>query len=285
MIDLHIHTTASDGTVSPSGVVRMAKAVGLSAVAITDHDCVDGIPEFRDQCRAVGIEAVNGIEIGVEHDHGTMHLLGYFIDPVSSPLKNLIETIGRERKRRMEKIVRRLVRVGVEVKLDEVYEVAGSAPPGRPHVALMLSNRGVVGSIEEAFVHFLREGAPAYQSRVKPSVTEAIEAIHAAGGVAVLAHPVTLGLESRELFDVVEDLTSKGLSGVEVYYPTQQENFRQELLLIARSLSLAVTGGSDFHGDVKPDFKIGVGKGDLNISDSLLHDLKKRSISGKERGR
>ncbi len=285
MIDLHIHTTASDGTVSPTGVVRMAKKAGLAAIGVTDHDTVDAIPEFLRECTAAGIEGVPGIEVGVEHEPGIMHLLGYFIDPDSRQLLDLLEIIGRDRVRRMEGIVERLVGLGVKILPEEISVEAGTAPPGRPHVAILLRNRGVVGSIEEAFVRYLREGSPAYQARVKPTVAEAIEVIDGAGGIAVLAHPISLGLEGGELYGVLRDLAEQGLTGVEVYYPTQEQACREELLRIARSLSLAVAGGSDFHGDVKPDFTIGVGRGDLEIPDSVLHELKRRCRSKKEQGR
>jgi predicted metal-dependent phosphoesterase TrpH len=205
-----------------------------------------------------------------------MHLLGYFIDPLDERLLALLARARAGRMRRMEKVVGHLRARGLVVTLEDVGEETGTAPPGRPHVARLLLRKGFVASVQEAFTRYLGKGGLAYVEREKPGFDEVREAIEGAGGITVLAHPISLGMHPEELRGLVEDLAQQGLAGIEVYYPTQQISFRNILLDIARDFSLAVTGGSDFHGDVKPEWAIGRGAGDLAIPYSILEELKQR---------
>lgn len=285
MIDLHVHTSASDGSLSPSEIVKVAARAGLEAIAITDHESVEGTAEFLEESERFGIEALSGIEIGVRHSPGTMHLLGYFIDPFDAGLRELISRVQVGRISRIEKVVARLAEGGVGISAPEVLEEARGSSPGRPHVARLLVRRGVVASIQEAFSRYVGQGGVAYVEREKPTFEEARRAIEGAGGIVVLAHPITLGLSPDGLRHILVDLSQRGLSGVEVYYPTQHGPMRRLLLDIADELSLAVTGGSDFHGDVKSEWKIGVGAGELSIPYAVLGELKKRHHEMKQEGR
>jgi predicted metal-dependent phosphoesterase TrpH len=276
MIDLHIHTDASDGTLSPSEVVRLAARAGLQAIAITDHESMAGTPAFLEECRRQGIEGISGIEIGVRHAPGTMHILGYFVDPFAEGLQALTTRVRAGRVTRIEGVVGRLRERGLGVSTEDVIEEAKGAPMGRPHVARLLVRRGFVSSIQEAFTRYLGKGGLAYMEREKPDFEEVRSAIEEAGGIMVLAHPITLGMFPDGLRSLLEDLSSRGLSGLEVYYPTQQGAVRDLLLEMARDLSLAVTGGSDFHGDVKPEWKMGVGEGDLSVPYTALEELKEK---------
>ncbi|MFQ6105011.1 MAG: PHP domain-containing protein [Candidatus Glassbacteria bacterium] len=276
MIDLHIHTNSSDGSLSPSKVVRLARQADLEAIGITDHDSIDGIGEFMGECRSAGIEGVAGIEIGVKYRLVTMHLLGYFIDPEAVSLGALLGRVKSERVHRIKKVVEKLNGIGVPLDLDEVNQVAGDSPPGRPHVALALKRKGSVESVEEAFSQYLEKGREAFVERYKPTFDEAKRAIEQAGGISVLAHPISIGADCDSLFDLLRKFSGDGLSGVEVYHPNQDEDFQKMLLGMAKKLSLAVTGGSDFHGEAKPEWRIGVGLGDMRIPYVLLGELRKR---------
>jgi len=281
MIDLHLHTDASDGSLRPSVVVKLAIEEGLEAIGITDHDSVDGTREFLKHCRAGGIEGVSGIEIGVKSDSGPMHLLGYFVDPKSTGLRSLIDRVRSYRVVRAEKVVEKLNGAGVDLNIGDIQREAGDSPPGRPHIAMALRNGGFVPSVEEAFSRFLGEGKEAYVERYKPSFDEGIAVISGSGGLPVLAHPVSLGLGRIELFELLKNLVDRGLGGIEVYHPTQGEDLRKDLAEMAGKLSILITGGSDFHGEVRPDWRIGVGLGDISIPYDVLDKMKKsREVAG-----
>jgi predicted metal-dependent phosphoesterase TrpH len=281
MIDLHIHTDASDGSLSPSVVVKLAVETGLEAIAITDHDSVEGVDEFLEHCGKSGIEGVSGIEIGVDFEPGQLHLLGYFIDPGSEDLRSFTNRLRSDRMTRSEKVIEKLNKVGIDLNVEDVVREAGESPPGRPHIALALRNMSFVPSIEEAFRKFLGRDKEAYVERCKPTFDEAVATITGAGGVPVLAHPASLGLGEGELFDTLEDLVGRGLMGVEAYHPTQGEEFRKDLMEMAGKLSIVITGGSDFHGEVRPEWKLGVGVGEMRIPYSVFDKLKsRREVSG-----
>jgi predicted metal-dependent phosphoesterase TrpH len=276
MIDLHIHTDASDGSLRPSAVVKLAIEMGLEAIGITDHDSVDGTGEFLEHCRRGGIEGVSGIEIGVGNKSGPMHLLGYFVDPESAGLRSLIDRVRSDRIVRAKKVIEKLNDNGIDLDISDVQNEAGGSPPGRPHVAMALRNRGFVPSVQEAFSRFLAEGKEAYVERYKPAFDEAVTVITEAGGIPVIAHPVSLGLVRNEMFLFLKNLVDRGLGGIEVYHPTQGGDLRKELTDMAVKLSILITGGSDFHGEVRPDWKMGVGLGDISIPYDVLDTMKKR---------
>ncbi len=274
MVDLHTHSTASDGTFSPKELVRLAKATGLFALALTDHDTVDGLREAEEEARVQGLNFVPGVEISVKFDGpGHCHILGYFVDKNSGILNETLAVLKDARKRRNETMVKKLRDLGVEITLEELEKVAGGGEIGRPHVARLLVEKGVVKSVEEAFERFLKKGAAAYVPKARLSPQEAFHAIKKAGGLCVLAHPVHLKLSPKELANYISSLKSLGLDGIEAYYTDHSPEFTQLCLELAKRHGLLVTGGSDFHGHNKPHIKLGKGLGNLSVPDTCYKEL------------
>jgi len=272
-IDLHTHTTASDGTLSPKELVEHAYGSGLTAVAITDHDTIGGIEEALSQGKKIGLEVVPGVEISVDF-HGEMHILGYFINLESPVLQETLEQLREYRKERNPQIIRKLNDLGFTITLEEVKEVARGAVIGRPHIAKVLLDKGYVQSLDQAFGEYLATGRPAYVKKEKLTPQEAIAAIVSSGGLPVLAHPKYLGLTREELHALLFSLTGVGLKGIEAYYTTHSSAETQFYLALAEQHGLAVTGGSDFHGSNKPDIELGKGLGNLAVKDEVLVKLK-----------
>ncbi|WP_300667158.1 PHP domain-containing protein [Desulfoluna sp.] len=269
-VDLHIHTTASDGSFSPWEVVACARKTGLSAIAITDHDTVEGAREILSAGLPVDLKFITGVEISSSPpapycSQGSFHILGYGIDLDSPPLGEALAALRRQRETRNPQMISRLNTLGVPLTLSEVVAEAGGAVVGRPHMAAVMVRKQAVGSVQEAFDRYLAKGCPAYVEKGRIDFENAVSLIRAAGGLPVLAHPVTVGLPLGELEGLLADLTRRGLAGVEAYYSTHSPEFTQSLLRCAESLGLLVTGGSDFHGEYKSGIHLGVGKGDLHI--------------------
>lgn len=276
-IDLHTHTTASDGTSSPTELVRMAWRLGLAAVAVTDHDTVDGLGEALEAGRALGLEVVPGIEISAEFQPGTMHMLGYFIQPDRPVFAEKLRVLQEARRDRNPIIAEKLNALGLAVTMDEVRAAAGGEQVGRPNFARVLLDKGYVSSMGEAFDRYLTKGGPAYVDKFRLSPADSVELIHQAGGLAVLAHPFTLGLGEQVLETFVADLAACGLDGLEVYYPEHDPDQTRACLELAARHGLAVTGGSDFHGDNKPEVALGSGfQENLAVPAELLEALRRR---------
>jgi predicted metal-dependent phosphoesterase TrpH len=280
-IDLHIHSTASDGSLSPREIIKAAEAVPLRAMAITDHDTIDGSAEALQYSQSTDIEILSGVEISAEFERGAMHLLGYLFRLDDVHLTQALEVVQESRAERNLQIIQRLQDLGIEIVYDEVSEASGGGQVGRPHIAEVLVEKGVVQSIDQAFITFLRKGGPAYVERYRLSPAEAIKAIRLAGGVPVLGHPSTLNTRTEaELDKIIATLKEVGLQGVEVYYPSHGPVRTALYERIARHHGLLVTGGSDFHGAAKSDVHIGFGRGDLRIPYRLVEDLKQTADSG-----
>lgn len=278
-IDLHAHTLYSDGSVSPEELVIMAASAGARAIAITDHDTVDGLAEGRATAERFGIEFVNGIEISAEYEPGTMHILGYYIDDESLFLKSRLAELRIAREERNPKIASRLRSLGFHIDYDEVVKAAGSEIVGRPHFAQLMVKKGYAQSMQDAFTRFLAKGAPAFVDKRRLSPAESIDLIHSAGGVAVLAHPYQLKpLPLEEHGGLIGELTALGLDGVEAIYSRHSQEQRETYSKIAARQGLLVTGGSDFHGSYKPDIDIVIGLGDLKVPYSLLEGLRNRAL-------
>ncbi len=277
MIDLHTHSTASDGTYSPKDLVSLAVDIGLKALALTDHDTVEGLAEAARAAEELGLPFVPGVEISVRFEGaGHCHILGYFVDPASESLKKTLSLLQEARAERNRRMVEKLQALGVEITLAELEEKAGGGEVGRPHLAALLVEKGVVRTVEEAFEKFLKKGAPAYVPKARLSPEEAFSAIQAAGGLAVLAHPVHLKLSPSELADYVARLKDMGLAGLEAYYTDHSPEFTSFCLDLARRFDLVPTGGSDFHGHNKPDIKLGRGFGNLRVPEECYHRLLER---------
>ncbi|MBG0778174.1 MAG: PHP domain-containing protein [Desulfovibrionaceae bacterium] len=273
-IDLHTHSTASDGSLSPSELVALARASHLRALALTDHDTVAGIPEALEAGKREGVEVIPGCELSVTSDHGAMHILGLWVDGNGSGLASTLAELQHYRVNRNHIIIEKLNAIGVAVSYNDVLAVAGDGSVGRPHFAQVLLDKGYATSMQEAFDRYLGAGGRAYEPKRKLSPAEGIALLKAAGATVVLAHPYLLGLNKAELFPVVRALKDAGLDGIEAHYTEHPPSKTKSYLDIAARLDLLVTGGSDFHGAPKPNIQLGRGKGKLRLPYSLLQALK-----------
>ena len=241
--DLHLHTHFSDGTYSPEELVTQAKRQDLQAIALTDHDTVEGCAPTAQACRRVGIEFIPGTELTAEQDGHEIHILGYFIDLQN---RRFLEEIGKfqtVRQNRIREMVQRLNRMDVPLEAEAVFALANCRAPGRPHVARALVQAGLVGSLDEAFERFLKKNRPAWVPKFKMSASEATALIHQSGGVAVMAHP---GLNRTD--EVIPAMVQAGLDGIECFHTKHSTATSEHYLQIARRFELLVTGGSDCHG-------------------------------------
>ncbi|MHB1446325.1 MAG: PHP domain-containing protein [Acidimicrobiales bacterium] len=276
MIDLHTHSTISDGSDDPHHLAELAAAAGCRAFALTDHDRLDGIPEARRRAAELGIEVVPGCEISCEWTSGTFHLLTYFVEAGSDPLASMLVELQEARDDRNPLIIERLAALGLPITMEEVEAESGGIGTGRPHMAAVLVANGAASSVQDAFDRWLGKGRPGYVGKRKLTVAEALAAGRASDGVPVLAHPLSLGLGPAELDSTLAELAGLGLGGVECIYGRYSPDDRDALAALARSHGLAVTGGSDHHGTYKPDLSVGIGTGDLDVPDSALEDLRVR---------
>jgi len=280
MIDLHVHTTASDGTFSPEEVVRRAAEKNLSAIAITDHDTTAGIQPAQDEGVRTKIEVVSGIEISSHWGNGILHILGYFLQLDHPELVKTLHFLQRGRHERIPKILSKLNKHGIHVSLSEVESELSGGVPGRPHVANAMVKKGYVKNIQEAFDVYLRKGAPAYIEKVKLSPAEAVSLVARTAKICVLAHPYTLNAGSPiVLEEIVRRLMSYGLGGIEAYYPEHTAEQTRTFLDLASKLNLAISGGSDFHGSNKPEIEMGVLPGIGALPHSVLSELKRRACN------
>lgn len=257
--DLHTHTTASDGTYTPTELARAAKAARISLLAVTDHDTIAALPEAAGVAEELGIGFVPGVELSVEGAPGKCHLLGLGFDPTHAALRETLVRVSDARRARNGRIVARLQALGVPITLDEVTAVAPpGANVGRPHFAQTLLNKGVVTKREQAFERFLGDDAPAYVPAASLSPAEAIALIHGANGLVFLAHPALVKLAPGELLrNRLIALKALGLDGIEAYYNKHTLPQTERFLEFARGLNLLACGGSDFHGAHKPDVLLG----------------------------
>jgi predicted metal-dependent phosphoesterase TrpH len=277
MIDLHSHTTASDGTYTPEELVRAAAELELEALAITDHDTFSGYEQARETANAVSLRLICGIELSTKirsGDRRTVHLLGYF--PKTEPAQEFrswllqMQEFRRDRNRRLAK---RLQSMGIDVKLEEV-EAVGKNMAGRPHFARLMVTKGYVSNYREAFDRYLDASAPGYVDREEPTLEEGIRRLTDAGGISSIAHPVRLSMtdaaEEEELFAT---MANRGLHAIEAFHSDHTAEDIERYLGLARKYGLKVTGGSDFHGALKPNVQLGVGTGTLKIPLSVLEAL------------
>ena len=276
MIDLHTHSTVSDGSDPPERIPELAAANGCGAVALTDHDRMDGVDAAAKRAAEVGVELVPGCEISCEVERGTMHVLIYFVEPGGALDAELLR-LQEARDARNARMFRRLSdELGLPITPEEVEEEAGGKGIGRPHVAAVLVRNGVVENIQEAFDRYLAKGQPGYVEKERLYPDRALELARAEGAVPVLAHPLSLGLEPAELDRTLGELTALGLVGAEAIYGRYTPDERSAVAALARGHGLVVTGGSDYHGTYKPDLEVGIGGGDLQVPDSALEELAAR---------
>ncbi|MEA4882106.1 MAG: PHP domain-containing protein [Clostridia bacterium] len=267
--DLHCHTTASDGTFTPGELVQEAARRGLTAIAVTDHDSVDGVAEASAMGAEVGVWVVPGVEISTDLDNGEIHVLGYFINTRDGRLSDLLSSQRESRHARVVQMIGKLADLGVHISLEDVMACAGDGALGRPHVAAALIRAGYVTSWDDAFARYIGRHASAYVRRSKLTPTDAVTEISAAGGVSVLAHP---GLSNRD--DMIPQLVRAGLAGIEAIYPDHSREQRLHYERVAAQYGLIVTGGSDCHG---PRSKSGVVLGKATVDQSVVASLAARS--------
>lgn len=253
-IDLHTHSSISDGTEPPAEVIAQASRAGLDVVALTDHDTVGGWEEAAGAAAKVGIGLVRGIEISCKRDGKSIHLLGYLTRADDPDLAAELEAARESRFTRMDRIVERLAADGIPVSIEEVRaQLAPGATLGRPHLADALVESGVVGNRGEAFARFLHNDSPYYVGHYAPDPVRAVELVVAAGGAAVIAHPFT-GRQARAVTpELISDLASTGMLGIEVDHRDHDDDARRELRGLAGELGLITTGSSDYHGTGKPN--------------------------------
>jgi len=244
-VDLHLHTTASDGKLTPQEIVYSAANLGFSLIAITDHDSVDGIPSALATAQAYpSLMVIPGIELNADIPHNEIHILGYFIDCTNTNFRSTLQWLRDSRRERAAKIVTKLHTLGINVDWHRVRELAQDAPIGRPHIAQALLERGYVSSIKDAFVKYIGRDRPAYVEHARLTPVEAVKLIRETRGLPVLAHPA----EISNLNELLDELKNIGLIGLEVFYNHYSSDIITKLLSAANAHGLVPTGGSDFHG-------------------------------------
>jgi len=275
MIDLHTHTYTSDGSMSPAELVNHAKSAGLEAVAITDHDGITSVKAALDEGARIGLEVVPGIELSAQSDT-ELHIVGLYIDIENAALRQALEYILTERRQRNLAYVAKLAELGIPVTLEEARAEAGPGLLARAHFAKAMVTKGYVSSVKEAFDTWLGSGRPAYSSQKQAiSAAEAIDIINKAGGVAVAAHLHLMRKEDSVLFDYLKELKSYGLSAVEGWYTEYTPEMETKYRRMAADLNLGLSGGTDFHGSMKPHIAIGRGTGNLDIPYSVLEGIRR----------
>lgn len=263
-VDLHIHTTYSDGTLTPDQVISTAKNSGLSAIAFTDHDCVNALDNYH---QTDGLEVIHGVELSAREYSKSVHVLGYFINHKNDELQSFLEKLRKARIIRGEKMVKKLNDYGLEISMKEVKEKVKGDIVGRPHIARVLLEKGIINELSEAFSFYIGDNKPCYVPKPNIPVRKAVRIIKNSGGIPVLAHPIYLG-DDDLVFKFIDD----GIEGLEVWYPSHRPEDVKRYLKIADDNNLAVTGGSDSHGDLKPYQNIG----EFKVDYAVLENLKSR---------
>lgn len=281
-VDLHSHTTASDGDHTPTQLIARAAECGLTALAVTDHDTLNGLEEAIEAGKRYGVEVVPGIELSAEIDFGQCHILGLFVPPTSERMRQRLEEVLNNRNRRNERILAKMQAHGIEITYEEVEAEAGGDVIARPHFAKVLLKKGFISSMQEAFDKHLTKGGTFYVDRVRLSPEECIALIHEAGGLAILAHPNNLKRNPAETEAKIAELKAMGLDGFEARYNLHTPDDTAHYLAMAERLGMVTSGGSDFHGvTVKPKVFLGHVEGELPAPNSVLETLK-ASLKRKE---
>lgn len=274
-IDLHTHSTSSDGSLTPAQLVDLAATVRLDAVALTDHDTLDGISEARAAADRRGIELIPGVELSLAWDRGGMHMLVLWLEPTSGPLQDRLAELQVARNGRNARIVDRLNELGLELTLEEIESEAGEGSVGRPHFAAVMVRKGYVPDIKTAFDEYLANGRPAYMPRYRLQPEDAIDLARQSGGVPILAHAHTLGLDNQhEVEELLERLVAAGLVGIECHYGSYDQAERAGYVAMASRFGLLPSGGSDFHGTYKADVALGTGSVGVGVPNEILEPLR-----------
>lgn len=282
IVDLHVHSTESDGTLSPEEVVLAAKEAGLSALALTDHDTASGVKKAAPQAAACGIELIPGIELSTQYQlpsskdgEKEIHVVGLYIDPDNATLQQKTAEFRACRDNRNEKMIEALQKEGFSITMEELLAENPDSVITRANIARYLYNHGEIKSIQEAFDKYIGDGCRCYVGRFKVTPMEAVTLIHEAGGIAILAHPLLYHMSSVNLQRLIDDLKAVGLDGIEAIYSTYTTGEEQLVKKLAAENGLLISGGSDFHGTNKPAIHLGTGRGHLYIPYSILENIKK----------
>ena len=274
-VDLHVHTTASDGTYTPRQAVELAQELGLAAIAVTDHDTVAGLPEAMAAGAALGVEVIAGVEMNAQYRDKGVHIVGLFIDPAAESLRAATDFAVRARDERNEKMIAAMAADGFAVTVGDLRRAHPGAVLGRPHIAQWLMDHGFATSVDDAFRRYLGRRGRYYIPRARMALARAAASIRQAGGLAVAAHPLEYGYEGEELEAFLRAAKDAGCGAMEVWYPGYSEEERAMLLDLAGRLGLAPSGGSDFHGGRKPHIAMGTGRdGDLAVPYEVLEGLR-----------
>lgn len=278
LIDLHVHSSASDGSFSPSEVVALAKKQGLAALSLTDHDTLAGLQEAEEKAQELGIEFIRGCELSAKFLDTDVHILGLYVPNDKALLKDLEKELAifiERRNTRNKKIITKLQDLHINITLEEVENEAGGNVIARPHFANVLIQKGVVANTKEAFDKYLARGKLAYVEREFISPHHAVSILKEAKAIPVLAHSKLIKCTEQQYFNLIEELIPLGLKGLEVYHSVHSFEDERYYLGVAHKYNLCISGGSDFHGKSKPDIKIGTGRGSLRVPACILDGIKK----------
>lgn len=276
-IDLHVHSTCSDGTDTPTELVELAVETGLSAMALTDHDCMDGVAEAMEAAKGTGLEIIPGVEISCEYEGKEIHVVGLYVDPGPSVLQMKLQEFRDSRSHRNEIMVEKLRKeAGLVIDYDSLVAENPDCVITRANIARYLVNHGQVKSIEQVFAKYIGDDCPYFVPRAKVLPQEAIGLIHMAGGVAVLAHPILYHMNMQRMENMVGILKDAGLDGIEAVYSTYQLGDEANMKKLAKQYDLFVSGGSDYHGENKTYIKLGDGTRHMPIPAYLLENIKER---------
>jgi 3',5'-nucleoside bisphosphate phosphatase len=278
VIDLHLHSSASDGTDPPEKIPELGAASGCRAVALTDHDTLAGLPAAARRAEELGVELIRGCEVSCAFPGAaTTHVLVYFVDGEEGPLQDELARLRADRVARNRRLAARLVELGVPTTYEEAVALAaGEESLGRPHFAQLLVAKGLADSVPDAFDRWLASGRPAYLPKARVPPADIAAAAAGSGAVCALAHPLALELGPAELDRAVGELADAGFVGLEAYYASYSPEDRRALVALARRHDLVATGGSDYHGTIKPGLSVGTGRGDLRVPDEALEGLSSR---------
>lgn len=268
MIDLHVHTTASDGQYSPTQILVKAAEKKINTIAITDHDTIDGLEEGKLAAEKLGITFIPGVELNINFPRGEFHLLGLGFTHISSSLIEILDSLVKNREERNIKIIEKMNKDGIDISYDELKNQYPNTIIGRPHFAAILESKNIVKNRQQAFDKFLAQGRPYYQQRVGCNLDEAIVAIKDSGGVPVLAHPMSLYLSWGKMYEIFADFYERGIGGLEAFHPGARMTECLRLEELARKIGFFITAGSDFHGEkIRADRKLGHTCRNLKIED------------------
>lgn len=274
-VDLHTHSNKSDGSLSPTALIDEAKSIGLSAIALTDHDTIDGLEEAINHGNEIGVKVIPGVELSTEYMGRDVHIVGLFIDYKNQSFLDHLKKFVDSRDERNRKMCQKLTDAGMPVIYEELIEMFGESVLTRAHYARYMLSKGYIKSLPEAFERYIGDHSPYYVPREKVTPKQGVKLILNAGGIPVLAHPILYKLGKEALNKLVSELKEYGLVGIEAIYSTYTNADERTIRDLAKKYNLLISGGSDYHGAAKPGLNLGTGYGKLAVPDSVLEEIEK----------